>query len=73
MKQSLVQHLEAQPELDNTFKGLALGSKRSAGWFHFQIVGQSNDPIQRAVLVESPIDAMSFAVAQFGTQDAKGY
>jgi hypothetical protein len=47
---------------DNTFKGLALGSKRSAGWFHFQQGGQSNDPIQRAVLVESPIDAMSFAV-----------
>lgn len=47
---------------DNKFKGLALGSKRNAGWFHFQIGGQSNDPIQRAVLVESPIDAMSFAV-----------
>jgi 5S rRNA maturation endonuclease (ribonuclease M5) len=47
---------------DNTFKGLALGSKRNAGWFHFQTGGQSGDPIQRAVLVESPIDAMSFAV-----------
>ena len=47
---------------DNTFKGLAIGSKRNAGWFHFQLGGQSNDPIQRAVLVESPIDAMSFAV-----------
>jgi 5S rRNA maturation endonuclease (ribonuclease M5) len=47
---------------NNTFKGLALGSKRNAGWFHFQQGGQSSDPIQRAVLVESPIDAMSFAV-----------
>lgn len=47
---------------DNTFKGLAIGSKRNTGWFHFQIGGQSSDPIQRAVLVESPIDAMSFAV-----------
>lgn len=47
---------------DNTFKGLALGSKRNAGWFHFQKGGQSNDPIQRVVLVESPIDAMSIAV-----------
>ena len=47
---------------ENTFKGLALGSKRNAGWFHFQKGGQSGDPIQRAVLVESPIDAMSFAV-----------
>lgn len=48
--------------VDNAFKGLALGSKRNAGWFHFQAGGQSSDPIQRAVLVESPIDAMSFAV-----------
>ncbi|MBW4639119.1 MAG: plasmid recombination protein [Gloeocapsa sp. UFS-A4-WI-NPMV-4B04] len=47
---------------DNTFKGLAIGSKRNAGWFHFQKGGQSGDPIQRAVLVESPIDAMSFSV-----------
>ncbi len=47
---------------DNTFKGLALGSKRNNGWFHFQKGGQSDDQIQRAVLVESPIDAMSFAV-----------
>jgi 5S rRNA maturation endonuclease (ribonuclease M5) len=47
---------------DNTFKGLALGSKRNAGWFHFQRGGHSGTPIQRAVLVESPIDAMSFAV-----------
>jgi hypothetical protein len=48
--------------VDNAFKGLALGSKRNAGWFHLLQGGQSNDPIQRAVLVESPIDAMSFAV-----------
>jgi len=48
--------------VENTFKGLALGSKRNTGWFHFQLGGQSSDSIQRAVLVESPIDAMSFAV-----------
>lgn len=47
---------------DNTFKGLALGSKRNNGWFHFQKGEQSDDPITRAVLVESPIDAISFAV-----------
>ena len=47
---------------DNTFKGLAKGTKRSEGWFYFQQGGQSSDPINRAVLVESPIDAMSFAV-----------
>ena len=47
---------------DNTFKGLAKGTKRSEGWFYFQQGGQSSDSIKRAVLVESPIDAMSFAV-----------
>ncbi len=47
---------------ENTFKGLALGSKRSNGWFYFRQGGQSTDQIQRAALVESPIDAMSFAV-----------
>ena len=47
---------------DNRFKGLARGSKRSDGWFYFERGGQSGDPIQRAVLVESSIDAMSFAV-----------
>ena len=47
---------------DNTFKGLAKGTKRSEGWFYFQQGGQSPDQIKRAVLVESPIDAMSFAV-----------
>jgi hypothetical protein len=38
------------------------GTKRNQGWFYFQQGGQSNDPIQRVVLAESPIDAMSFAV-----------
>ena len=47
---------------DNKFKGLARGSKRSDGWFYFECGGHFVDPIQRAVLVESPIDAMSFAV-----------
>ncbi len=36
---------------DNTFLGLAKGSKRSDGWFHFQQGGQSDDPVTRAVLV----------------------
>ncbi len=47
---------------DNSFKGLAKGTKRSEGWFYFSQGGQSSDPINRAVLVESPIDALSFAV-----------
>ena len=49
---------------DNTFKGLAKGSKRKKGWFYFDKGEQSNDPVRRVVLVESPIDAMSLAVLE---------
>ncbi len=49
---------------DNTFKGLAKGTKRKEGWFHFHQGEQSSDPIKRVVLVESPIDAMSLAVLE---------
>jgi Plasmid recombination enzyme/Protein of unknown function (DUF3991)/Toprim-like len=49
---------------DNQFKGLAKGSKRKDGWFHFERGEQSSDPVRRVVLVESPIDAMSLAVLE---------
>jgi hypothetical protein len=49
---------------DNKFKGLAKGSKRQEGWFHFTKGEQSSDPVRRVVLVESPIDAMSLAVLE---------
>ena len=49
---------------DNQFKGLAKGSRRSDGWFYFDKGEQSNDPVRRVVLVESPIDAMSLAVLE---------
>lgn len=49
---------------NNTFKGLAKGSKRSQGWFYFEQGEQSADSIKRVVLVESPIDAMSLAVLE---------
>ena len=49
---------------DNKFKGLAKGSKRQEGWFHFTKGEQSSDPVRRVVLVESPIDAMSIAVLE---------
>jgi hypothetical protein len=47
---------------DSTSLELAIGSERHSGWFHFQIGGQSGEPIRRAVLVKSPLDAISFAV-----------
>lgn len=49
---------------NNTFKGLAKGTKRSEGWFYFERGEQSSDSIKRVVLVESPIDAMSLAVME---------
>ena len=49
---------------DNKFKGLAKGSRRKDGWFYFDKGEQSNDPVRRVVLVESPIDAMSLAVLE---------
>ena len=49
---------------DNQFKGLVKGSKRKEGWFYFERGEQSNDPVRRVVLVESPIDAMSLAILE---------
>ncbi|MEM6611231.1 MAG: MobV family relaxase [Cyanobacteria bacterium P01_C01_bin.72] len=49
---------------DNKFKGLAKGSKRKDGWFHFDEGEQSGDAVRRVVLVESPIDAMSLSVLE---------
>jgi 5S rRNA maturation endonuclease (ribonuclease M5) len=49
---------------DNTFKGLAKGSKRKEGWFYLTKGEQSGDPVRRVVLVESPIDAMSLSVLE---------
>lgn len=45
---------------NNTFKGLASGTRRSQGWFHVVAGGREQDPIQRAVLTESAIDALSY-------------
>jgi conjugative relaxase-like TrwC/TraI family protein len=43
---------------DSSFKGLATGSKREGGWFSFV---QGEGQLQRVVLVESAIDALSAA------------
>jgi Protein of unknown function (DUF3991)/Toprim-like len=50
---------------NNTFYGLAKGSKRSKGWFHFTIGGQGEDKITRAVLAKSPIEALSVAALEY--------
>jgi 5S rRNA maturation endonuclease (ribonuclease M5)/archaellum component FlaC len=43
---------------DNQFKGLATGSRRDGGWFAFS---SGSGKLERIVLTESPIDAMSAA------------
>jgi hypothetical protein len=49
---------------DNTFMGLEKGSKRNAGWFYVRSGETEDDPIQRAVLTKSPIDALSVSVLE---------
>ena len=44
---------------DNHYHGLAPGSVRVQGWFW---IGAGSGPVQRVLLAESPIDAMSLSV-----------
>lgn len=43
---------------DSSFKGLATGTRRDLGWFSFL---QGDEQLERIVLVESPVDAISAA------------
>ncbi len=45
---------------NNTFKGLASGTRRSQGWFYTVAGGREQDSIQRVVLTESAIDVLSY-------------
>ena len=45
----------------NTFN-LYPSSRRSCGWFHLSIGGKFNEPTKGAMLVSSPIEALSLAV-----------
>ncbi len=45
---------------NNTFKGLAPGTRRSQGWFYTVAGGREQDPIQQVVLAESAIDVLSY-------------
>ncbi|MEC4813359.1 MAG: MobV family relaxase [Scytonema sp. PMC 1069.18] len=49
---------------NNSFIGLAKGTKRSQGWFHLTTGGQQSDAIARVVLVKSPIEVLSIAVLE---------
>lgn len=52
--------LRGTTEQNNSFKGLASGTRRSQGWFYTIAGGREQDPIQRAVLTESAIDVLSY-------------
>ncbi len=45
---------------NNAFKGLASGTRRSQGWFNTSAGGWEQEPIQRVVIAESAIDALSY-------------
>ncbi|NMF84171.1 strawberry notch C-terminal domain-containing protein [Nodosilinea sp. P-1105] len=53
----------------NHFHGLAPGSARDQGWFW---LGTGQGPVNRVLLVESPIDAMSLAVLDRAQRGAEG-
>lgn len=50
---------------NNSFYGLAKGSKRNKGWFNFTTGGQGEDKITRAFLAKSPIEALSVAALNY--------
>ncbi|MBG1262220.1 MobV family relaxase [Nostoc commune] len=50
---------------NNTFKGYEKGTKRREGWFHFRLGGQPTDPVEKVVLLKSPIDAVCFAMLEY--------
>jgi hypothetical protein len=54
---------------ENHFHGLAPGSARDQGWFW---IGTGQGPVQRVLLVESPIDAMSLAVLDRAQRGPEG-
>ncbi|QFS52996.1 MobV family relaxase [Nostoc sphaeroides] len=50
---------------NNTFLGYEKGTKRREGWFYFHLGGQSTNPVEKVVLLKSPIDAVSFAMLEY--------
>ncbi|MBD2520475.1 plasmid recombination protein [Nostoc sp. FACHB-973] len=50
---------------NNTFKGYEKGTVRREGWFHFRLGGQPTDPVEKVVLLKSPIDAISFGMLEY--------
>lgn len=50
---------------NNTFKGYEFGTQRQQSWFYFYLGGQPTVPIERLVLLKSPIDVISFAMLEY--------
>jgi hypothetical protein len=47
-----------QIDTNNTF--VAKGTKRTESWFHFYLGGKREDEIQKAILCQSPVEALSY-------------
>jgi cell wall-associated NlpC family hydrolase len=50
---------------NNTFKGYEKGTIRRDSWFHFHLGGQPTDPVEKVVLLKSPIDTISIAILEY--------
>jgi len=54
---ALLQHIDTHRTL------IAQGTKRTEGWFHFYL-GGGDDPVQRALLFPSPLEALSYVALE---------
>jgi len=50
--------------IDTSMTFIAKGSKRTEGWFHFYLGGVREDPVQRALLCPSPMEALSYVALE---------
>ncbi len=55
----------------NRFMGYAPNTKRHNSWFLFQMGGSDGDPVERVVILKSPIDALSFAALDASQQEKR--
>jgi hypothetical protein len=55
----------------NRFMGYAPNTRRHDCWFLFQMGGSEGDPVERVVILKSPIDALSFAALDTSQQEKR--
>jgi murein DD-endopeptidase MepM/ murein hydrolase activator NlpD len=55
----------------NRFMGYAPNTRRHNSWFLFQMGGSEGEPVERVVILKSPIDALSFAALDTSQQEKR--